>query len=36
MLQNSKHNSFADPNQPTKSMIDAQITPLASGDIKDV
>ena len=23
MLQNSKHNSFADPNAPMKSMIDA-------------
>lgn len=30
MLQNSKHNSFADPNAPMKSMIDAHITPLAS------
>lgn len=36
MLQNSKHNSFADPNAPMKSMIDANIIPLVSEGLKDI
>lgn len=36
MLQKSQHNSFADPNAPTKSMIDANIQPLAVQEIEEV
>lgn len=36
MLQKSQHNSFADPNAPTKSMIDANIQPLAVQEIQEV
>ena len=36
MLANSKHNSFADPNAPMKSMIDANIAPLAVEEMQEV
>ena len=36
MLQNSKHNSFADPIDQMKSMIDANIMPLAGEGLGDI
>lgn len=36
MLINSQHNSFTDPNLPTKSMIDASMIPLTTSEVKDI